>query len=409
MKIMLTTVLLLLMSLQPAFAGYLLSMGDAEKLLVENSIELRAKKQDLKKSDAEVTGARLLPNPDIKYYLATEGSGPNNKESTYSVVQPIDFAGKRGKRIETAEKKRDAGRLLFDYEALAMVSQMKQVYYRILLLKENERAITGIIEMSEEVERKTASKVDVGDTSEVDLMKIRSEKKKFLRLIENLKADIVVERKKLALTLNLPDLEFVLNEKFQYQLPSPDINKIAEEVLETRTDIRAQAAVVDASTSSLALAKREAIPSIGVEAGYRRWVGGSDGVVFGLAIPLPIFDRGQGKIAAAFAENEKQRLNYELLKRYAANEISVLRDRITHYQARIADMAGQLRTSKEMTKISRISYEEGEANLIELLDSVRSEKDLIMEYNSAVYEYWASIFELERATNSRLVNAGGKP
>lgn len=409
MKITLTAMLLLLMPLQSAFAGYLLSMGDAERLLVENSIELRAKKQDLKKSDAEVTGARLLPNPDIKYYLATEGSGPNNKESTYSVVQPIDLAGKRGKRIETAEKKRDAGKLFFDYETLIMVSQMKQLYYRILLLKENERAITGIIEISAEVEHKTASKVEAGDASEVELMKIRSEKKKFARLIDNLRVDIGVERKKLALMLNLPDLEFVLHDEFQHQPLSLNVKEIAERALEVRTDIRAQATAAEAASSSLALAKREAIPSIGIEAGYRRWVGGFDGFVFGLAIPLPIFDRGQGRIAAAYAENEKQRLNFEILKRYAANEIGVLQDRITYYQARIADMEGQLRTAQEVTKISRISYEEGEASLIELLDSVRSEKDLVMEYNSAVYEYWASVFELERATNSRLVNAGGKP
>ncbi|HEY3275824.1 MAG TPA: TolC family protein [Syntrophorhabdaceae bacterium] len=410
MKIALATVaFLLLMSLQPAFAGYVLSVEDAESLLAQNSIELKAEKEDLKKSDADVVGARLLPNPEVKYFLATDGSGPNNKESTYSVIQPMDLAGKRGKRIETTEKRRDAGRLFFDYKVLALRSQMKQAYYRILLLQANERAVAGIVETSHEVERKTTSRVDSGDASEVELMRIGSERKKLARLLDNLTIEIGVERKRLALMLNLSDPDFVLVDEFRYQPLPGNVKDIAEGALESRVDVRAQAKVVDAAGSSLSLAKREAIPSVGIEAGYRRWVGGSDGFVLGLAIPLPLFDRGQGKIASAYAEREKQRLNYELLKKYAGNEIGVLLSRITHYQGRIADMAGQLHTAKEMTKISRTAYEEGETNLLELLDSVRSEKDLVMEYNSAVYEYWASVFELERATGSRLTNGGGKP
>ena len=409
MKTALTAAFLLFASLQPVFAEYLISIEDAESLLVENSIELKAKKEDLKKSDADVVGARLLPNPEVKYFLATDGSGQNDREVTYSVVQPVDLAGKRGKRIEMTEKRRDAGRLFFDYELLATLSQMKQLYYRILLLQENERAIAGIVETAREVEVKTASRVDSGDASEVELMKIGSERKKFARLLDNFKVEIGMERKKLALVLNLPSPEFILKDTFQYQPLSQNLKDMAEGSLETRADVKAQAKVVDAAESSLSLARREAIPSVGVEAGYRRWVGGSDGVVFGLSIPIPIFDRGQGKIASAYAEKEKQRLNYQFLKKYAANEISVILGRILLYQGRIADMTGQVRTVGEMTKISRIAYEEGEVSLIELLDAVRSERDLIMEYNNAVYEYWASIFELERATSSRLVNAGGKP
>lgn len=409
MNIVLISAFLVLLSLQPAFAGYVLSMEEAEKLLTENSIELMAKKEELKKSEAEVTGARLLPNPEGKYSYVSVGSGQNDKEVTYSVVQPLDFAGKRGKRIETAENRRDAGKLMFDQEALVMRAQMKQLFYRILLLNENGKSIAEIAEMSREVESKTASRVESGDASEAELMKISAERKKIERLLDNLRIETGVERKRLALMLNLPDADFTLRSSFRYGPPARNVKDAAEGALDKRADVRAQAKVMDAAASALSLAKREAIPSVGVEAGYRRWAGGFDGIVFGLAIPFPLFDRGQGKIAAAYAEKEKQRLNYEFLKKYAANEVGVLLGRLTHYQARIAEMTGQVESAREMTKISRIAYEEGEANLIELLDAVRSERDLVMEYNGAVYEYWASAFELERATSSTLVTTGGNP
>jgi cobalt-zinc-cadmium efflux system outer membrane protein len=405
---MLITGLFLLVSAQASFAGFLLSLEDAERLVLENNIELKAKRAELRKSEAEVIGARLLPNPEARYFLAAVGSGPGGRESTASVVQPIDITGKRAKRIETAEKRRDAQRFFFDYESFLTIVRVKQLYYRILLLKENEKAILDILDTAEEVEKRTASRVEVGDVSEAELMKLGTEKKKFQRMLEGLGTDLEVERKKLALILNLSDTGFDLSQKFQYEpvmLPSGQAN---EKIYEKRHDIKAQNATVEAASSSLALAKREIMSNVGVEAGYRKWVDGQDGFVFGLVLPLPLFDRNQGRIASAQAEIDKQRFNYELLKKQATYEIRVLEDRVRYYQGRIEGLAGQIKTTRELTSISRISYEEGEASLIELLEAVRAERDLIMEYNSSVYEYWSSVFELERATHTRLTNPGEK-
>ncbi len=407
MRILVIT-LFLLIQVQPVLAGYLLSIDEAEKLLIDTNIEIKVKKTDLRKSDADVTGARLLPNPEAKYLLETIGGGQNDKETTYSVVQPIDFAGKRSKRIEAAEKKRDAHKLFLEYEIAGLLSQMKQLYYRILLLGENKKVIEHVITISGEAERKIAARVKAGDAAEVELMKLTSEKHKFVRILEELKIDLRTERKRLALMLRIQDMDFDLEDKFQYKSPLPDIKETSEKALNTRSDIKAQATLVDAMSASLSLSKREATPSLAVEAGYKRWMGGFDGFVFGLTIPLPLFDRNQGKIAAAQAEKEKQSLNYELMKRYASSEIAILMEKTSHLQARISDILAQLEKTREVTKISSIAYEEGEISLIEVLDAVRSEKELSMEYNNAVYEYWASVFEMERATSTRILNTGDK-
>ncbi len=400
--------LLLLMTLQPVQAGSILSVEDAEKTLLANNIEIQMRRKDLMQSEAEVVGSKLLPNPEVKYLYESMGSGQNDKEITYSVVQPVDFAGKRSKRIETAEKRRDAQTLFFEYGVINTLTQMKQLYYRNLLIMENIKAITGIIEMAEESERKTAARVKAGDASEAELMKLSSEKRKFVRLRDALTTDLRGEMKKLALMLNLPEGDLALENNFEYRHHSLILDKDAEKAIADRADIKGQSTLVSAADVSIALSKREAIPSIGVEAGYKRWAGGFDGFIFGLAIPLPIFDRNQGRIAIASAERDKQRLNYELLKKHAASEISILQEKISYLQARIREVKGQLDVTKEITKIAHIAYEEGEASLIDLLDAVRSEKELVMEYNNTVYEYWINLFEAERATGTRLVKGGGK-
>ncbi len=398
--------LLLLTAIELPCPGFALTVEEAEKMLLENNMEIRMRRKDLTQAEAEVVGSRLLPNPEARYVYESVSSGQNDKEVTYTVIQPVDFAGKRAKRIETAEKRKEAQTLFFEYGAVGMVSQMKQLYYRNLLIMENMKALEGIIEMAEESERRTSARVKAGDASEGELLRLSSEKRKFTRALAGFRTDLKGERKKLALMLNLPDSEFVLHGAFEYRPPPPELREAAEKAIDRRADIKGQSTLVNAADASLSLSRREAFPLIGVEAGYKRWAGGFDGFVFGLAVPLPVFDRNQGKIAFATAERDKQKLNYEFLKKQAASEIAILQERMSYLQTRLGEVRGQLDSTREITKIARIAYEEGEMGLIDLLDTVRSEKELLMEYNNTLYEYWATLFETERAVGIKLTREG---
>jgi cobalt-zinc-cadmium efflux system outer membrane protein len=399
--------LFLLVLAQPASAGYLLSMEEAEKMFFENSLEIKAKKADVKKSDAEVVDARILPNPIATYNIQSVKNGGTEREEIYSLGQRIDISGKQSKKIASAMKKRDARALFVEHDTAGLLSQMKQAYYRILLIRENKKAMEGILGMFAEVESKTDARLRVGDVSEADLMKLVSERKRFSRTLEGLKAELTAEKRRLGLMLNLEDMNFELKDAFQYaQLPLNSRN-IQATALELRRDVRAQEALVEAADASLSASMRETVPTIEIEGGYKKRTGGFEGFVFGIAVPLPLFDRNQGKIALSKAEAEQERLAYELKKRSAVNEVNMLSERLAYLTARIADISEQLKAAREITDISRIAYEEGENGLIEMLDAVRSERELAMEYHGAVFDYWSAVFELERATGTKLVNIGG--
>ncbi len=399
--------LFLLISLQGTCDGYTLSMEEAEKLLIENNLELRVKKADLKKNDAEVIEAKIFTNPEASYNLESVKNGAKEREETYSLSQRMPVVGQRSKKIETALKKRDARTLFYEHEKAGLLAQMKQSYYRALLLLENMKAMESIIEMLRDVEGKTEERFKAGDVSEAELMRVMAERKKVLRSLEGLKAETTVEKKKLALMLNLPEDTFDLRDDFRYRASSLQKKDLVGRALEDRADVRAQAALLEASESFLSLSRREAVPQVAIEAGYKRRTGGFEGFVFGLSIPLPVFDRNQGNIALAQAELEQERLNYELLKKNAEYEVNLLYEKLTSLKARVSDITGQLDTTKELTKISLIAYEEGEAGLIELLDAVRTEKELLMEYNTLVYEHRAAVFEMEKAAGTKLADNGG--
>lgn len=399
--------LFVLLSAYPAAAGTVLSMEDAERLFLENNLDIRSRNIELQKSDASILDAKALPNPAVRYYLESLKNGERETEETYSVSQEVDLTGKRSRKVEAAYKTREARTLILAHEISGLIVQMKQSYYKILLLKENERALSEIAEVFSDVERKTEARVSAGDASEADLMKLAAEKNKIVRGLEALRTDLKSEKRKLALLLNLQETDFDVSGEFSVKPVAFSYEMLASAIQQNRPDIKGQGRIVEATEVSLSAAKKEAIPSFDLEAGYKKRTGGFNGFIFGVSIPLPLFNRNQGGIARAQAELTQEKVVFEALQKNAAYEVNLLFERITSLQARIADLAQQVEKSKELTKIAGIAYEEGETGLLELLDAARSEKELVMENNTLVYDYWAARFEFEKAVGTKVTPMGG--
>ncbi|NTU42906.1 MAG: TolC family protein [Nitrospirales bacterium] len=95
------------------------------------------------------------------------------------------------------------------------------------------------------------------------------------------------------------------------------------------------------------------------------------------------------------------------MKKGALNEVSVFLSKISSLKARIAGISRQLGSARELTRIAALSYEEGDAGMLDLLDALRSEKELTMEYHSSVHELRAAVFGLEKATGTKPTGKGG--
>jgi cobalt-zinc-cadmium efflux system outer membrane protein len=395
----------------PAQAGLLpgnaLTLAEAEKIFIENNLELKAKRAELKRYDAEVIGAGLLPNPTVKYSMESLKNSEKDSEETYSISQSINIVGKRGLRIEAALKRKNAQYLLYEQDILNSMSMMKHVYYRIILLKENADVIKGFHEKFIDMENRTAKRLEAGDVSEVELMRLYSERKKLERLISGISLEIIAEQRNLAMLLNLPFEDMTLKEGLYYEPIIFDAKELLSMAMEKRGDIKAASALVDAANSSLNLSKKEAVMPVDIEAGYKKRKGGFNGFVFGVSIPLPLFSRNQDGIASAAVELETEKIREELIKKRVLNEINLILDRMTSLSARIVDTSKQVKNAREITNIVSLLYEEGEASLVEMLDAVRSETELAMESNNLIYEYMTTLFEMERAAGVSLIKDGG--
>ena len=103
---------------------------------------------------------------------------------------------------------------------------------------------------------------------------------------------------------------------------------------------------------------------------------GSDGIVFGVTLPLPFFNQNQGGIARADAE------------RRAADARAEGTATVVRLDVQRALNAGDIVLE---------SYRLGVADLIDFLDAQRAFRDTQRTYNRALFDQRVSLFELAAA------------
>jgi cobalt-zinc-cadmium efflux system outer membrane protein len=178
--------------------------------------------------------------------------------------------------------------------------------------------------------------------------------------------------------------------------------------LTLRADIRATLAMEDAARAGLTLARRERIPAPGAVVGYKRERIGSDpstlsGVVFGLSLPVPLWDRRNGAIDAAQAGLRQHVAEVEAARRHATRQVL---DALALHQSAVAQLerVASLLNDETMTTLAAIdvAYAEGEATLLEWLDAKRAWLDLQLLRADVLEDYLISRAALERAVGGPL-------
>ena len=174
----------------------------------------------------------------------------------------------------------------------------------------------------------TKARLDAGDVIPQDLARSEMELARAeveLRRSESLRKQGLIA---LAAAVGDPDLEVKSVEgNLEVAFEVPTLDALAAN-LSTQPELQAAEAGVRASSARIALAKAERIPDVKVEALYHRLeVSEQNTFDLGMSIPLPLFNRNQGKLREARSEalaaearvrNTANELNLKLRESYVA-------------------------------------------------------------------------------------------
>ena len=274
----------------------------------------------------------VYPNP-IVGYAAEEISArePSRGKHFFWVQQSIITAGKRGLVQRAVAQEAVHAAAEQDMQRHRVVNAVRMGFWEVLgaarlveVRRELARLAREAVEVSEDL-------FNVGQADRPDVLEVTIEAERAEIDLARAENDLARAWAELAAVMGEPDLPYTpLAGDLEAELPTVDEAAIRERILTASPELRIVRARVEHARASLGRARADRVPNFFIRAGagynFDRTDAGRDaGSEFRveIGVPLPIFDRNQGAIVQAeaqqrVAEAELRRVELSLRSRLAA-------------------------------------------------------------------------------------------
>ncbi len=333
--------------------------------------------------DAEVARARGLaeqararPNPSINVYAENFAgdrtrNAADQRQTTFQIDQPIELGGKRSARIAAGEAGIVAaqargvdGRLAYATDLARAYAGVELAERRIVLASEEAEAAGADLKVARAL-------VGAGKEARLRQLQAETELNSLQAVVENARADRSIALARLSALAGAPSAYTGVSESLLDRLNArPPAGPL--DPLQSAT-VRSAEAERDAAARQVTVQQRLAIPNVTAQLGVRQLrVASGPAIVAGLSVPLPLFDRNRGNIAAARGELQGAEARAASARLDAQANARVAFALVEAADRRAAAAERTLATAQEAYRLARIAYEVGKSPLIELVAARRS-------------------------------------
>nr|WP_141099334.1 TolC family protein [Pseudomonas nitroreducens] len=388
---------LLLWQLPGWAAAREIGIGDALQAAASSNPELAASGREIGIAQGLREQAGLLRNPTLSW--EQEGTDSRNRTTTLGISQPLELGGKRGARVELAERGQDVAALSLEARRNQLRGEVIAVFYTALRAQERERLAQQSVELAQRGLVAAEGRVRAGkappleaNRAQVQLAEVRLEQNRARR--ERADANQALAA---LMGLALPDFTGVRNDSARPlpALPSPDelLRRLGDSAEMRLAQVR-----IDEGEAAVRLAKAQRIPDLDVSLGSQEAVeqGNRDRIaVIGFSLPLPLFDRNQGNILAQSRRADQARdlrnaaeLRLRQETQQALQQWSTAQGEVNAFRQTI------LPSAQTAVESATRGFEMGKFGFLEVLDAQRTlitARDQYLRALAQVSDAWGRI------------------
>lgn len=402
--------LLIMVATSRAIAQDSTALGRAIAAGRAASAEIAAARAALDAAHGNARQAGAHPNPVLSYSREQTGaSGASTSQDVIAVDQSIENPMLRGARrdaaryrIAAAEARVRAAEAASDLAVTRAFAQSIASRRRAVLAGQAATAFSAAVVTSERRLRE-------GDISGFAARRIRLEAARYSAL--RAEAMLASTAATLALATLIGAQVAVIDD-----VPAPDSAQLAvlsadslvAFALRQRGDLAAASAEADARRAEVRVAEGERFPiatlSIGSKA--EEPVAGErlSGIVAGIALPLPLWDRRGGAVQAQIAEARRSDAEWGGLRRRVAREVHEALASLRAVQDQLNALSPSLQgDAVAALRSAEVAYGEGELTLLEYLDTVRAYYETETSIASLRAELLSRAAVLEHAVGTHFI------
>lgn len=386
-----------------------LALNTALALALAGSPHLEAVSWDVRAGEARMLQASRGPNPELS--LAVEdfpGTGDfadgGGAEITLQAARVFELGGKRDARMKAAELGRDAATWGYEAKRLAVFSHtaadfldVVHAQQRIALAEDSVKLAREFVEAVKVRVQAAAAHPAETTKAELALASAEIERDQMVRAL-------AATRRNLAANWGGLSPKFQAAEgRLELAAAVPTWEQIAGGAARN-PELSALAAEIARSAASVELAKTSAKADITLGGGLRHKSDPGDAtVVFGVSMPLPMYDLNEGSIAEAEASVGRARASLRAKQLELASALAkahgelvaaharctAIRDRVLPGAQRVLDQAGE-------------RYRAGRTGLLDVLEAQRTLIAARSQLLDGTADVQRAVLELERLTGEPL-------
>ncbi len=343
---------------------------------------------NIEAAQADVVAADVLPNPTLTYgrYQQTKGKVgtqfDGQSQQQYGLSIPMLIAGQHGARKEFAERKVEVAKANVEVGYTQMIRETWRLFIQLLAGQEKVALLEKSHKELEHLKNIVVSRAISGMASHYDVLRVVQETESMATRLENARTDVTGTAGELGVLLGLPNWRPEASGKLEPLKISADLGKLWSLAQENNPAIDAAYRETVAADANIEKAKTERwpVPSLQVGTAYTDKPYGLTTYV-GVAVDVPIFDRGQGEMARAEANKHAATLNRELLLATMRQDLERAVAVLNRRRETLAGFEKQvLQPLVKIQQMSEDSYKFGKTSLLELLDASRSRSEIKLNY-----------------------------
>lgn len=383
--------------------GKPITLQKALSLALMQNPELDAFSLEQRAREARALQSGLYPNPQLEILVEdVAGSGNFNgfsqSQTTLQLSQLVELGGKRAARFRAQSL---SGKLAgWDYETKRMdvLTEVAKAYVDVLKAQEQVLLTENLAGLGEKFLNAVTERVKAGKVASLEQTKAEIALSSMRIQLEQGKRQLKIARRNLSATWGSTQPQFKTAQGDLFSISTvPSLNQLRSR-LAKNPDLKRWAMELEQRQAVLDRERSKRIPDLKLLGGFRRIEETEDNaLVFGVSIPLQLFDRNQGAIVEARhklakADAEKRAAEIKVTKKLLGAHNTV---DFTHSQV-IAIKTKILPGAQKAFDGVQEGYRFGKFGYLDVLDSQKILFDAKGQYLEALADHHKAVAEVER-------------
>lgn len=378
---------------RPSYVQNLTFKAAIERALAYNPT-VKAAFLEIEARHGEESQSAVRPNPELLIEVENFAGSKDKRsfdsaESTFSLSQTLELGDKRLLRLQAAHL--DASLAAWDFEAARMqvATQTASAFVDVIAAQERVRVLQDFVTIAAKTQTSVDARVKGGKASPIELDRAIVAAARAKALAKGEQARVTASKQRLSVFWGAERVDFGgVAGRLGRGAQVPHLSTL-KTLIENNPALARWSDEVGRRIAQRDVEVSKSIPDLRIGAGVRQF-NDNDSVaaVASVSIPLPLFDRNTGNIVAAEqriakAEQEQAAARNELLGALV-EALGDLQVAATQLRAFESDVLPPAQSAFDRTKLG---YDEGKFDILNVLDAQRSVFEAKLELVTARADY----------------------